>query len=287
MQRSCLHGGHTVCGDGYFACPFQYDRTCRRALRLVVFADARVCVFPDCAVCSKGYTAMPAFTCNPCPDRKEAAVIAIVALTVAVLVLLAFVWHMVSIEQNDATHDVISRLRKVLPLQSIKTIVVTWQLVTQVRIRAGPNKNLPPLDVTCRQWVYTTAYLHMHRHRVNESLIQVESSSQTAHEVHVLTFPDTAANVSNVIFVHSTETRCGNLTLRHVRLHFCSQRIIPDIMYYVPHHQLQCSDMLTERSSSPCSPSYPVARCASCFFVAAVPFCGTRDLPRILPNIPG
>lgn len=129
------------------------DEGCNRAARMVTVmcATGRLCLRPvaaepatqlpfwrswpihvlsDCSVCSANYTATLAFTCSQCSDGKLAVVVVILAI--AFLAALAFVWNMVAIHQEDATLGVAVRVQKVLPLQSIKIIVVVWQIVTQV-----------------------------------------------------------------------------------------------------------------------------------------------------------
>lgn len=90
-------------------------------------------MFPDCSLCSEGYVETLAFRCSKCSDGKVAVSIVIVAFVI--LVALAFVWQMVSIAKKDTTRGIVASLGRVLPLQSIKIIVVVWQIVTQVSSR--------------------------------------------------------------------------------------------------------------------------------------------------------
>lgn len=76
---------------------------------------------------------MLAKTCSKCNDGNGALLF--VALAIAVLAALAFLWHMMSIEQEGGTQGVVVRVWKVLPLHAIKIVTVAWQIVTQVRIR--------------------------------------------------------------------------------------------------------------------------------------------------------
>lgn len=87
-------------------------------------------MLPDCSVCGEGYASTLAFRCSRCAGENVA--VTVVVLAVVVCSALVFVWHMVSIEQEDATRGIIVRVKKVLPLQSIKIVVVAWQIVTQV-----------------------------------------------------------------------------------------------------------------------------------------------------------
>lgn len=58
----------------------------------------------------------------------------VVAIAIILLAALAVVWHMVSIQQGTATRGTVVRLETILPLQSLKIIVVAWQIVTQVSL---------------------------------------------------------------------------------------------------------------------------------------------------------
>lgn len=87
-------------------------------------------VLPDCSVYSEGYAATLAFTCSQCSEGNMAGVV--VVLAIAILAALAFVWHMVAfIEQENTARSVFVRVGKVLPLQSIKIVIVAWQIVIQ------------------------------------------------------------------------------------------------------------------------------------------------------------
>lgn len=89
------------------------------------------CMLPDCSVCSKHYTATLAFSCGHCGGENVAVVILVLAI--ASIAAVAFVWYMVSTKQEGTARG---RVEKVLPLQSIKIVVVVWQIVAQVSTRA-------------------------------------------------------------------------------------------------------------------------------------------------------
>lgn len=111
----------------------QYGRTCSRYANVGVLGRCTR-MLPDCSVCSEGYRTTLAFRCRQCSDGNSAVVF--VVLAIVFLAALAFVWHMVSIEKEDSTRGVVVRVEKVVPLQSIKIIIVAWQIVTQVSTRA-------------------------------------------------------------------------------------------------------------------------------------------------------
>lgn len=62
--------------------------------------------------------------------------VALVAVALAIMLSasLAVVWRMVSNEQGTTTEGIVGRLEAVLPLQSLKIIIVAWQIVTQVTL---------------------------------------------------------------------------------------------------------------------------------------------------------
>ena len=59
-------------------------------------------------------------------------------VVVSVLSLAAFavfLSYMVSAEWEGARHGIVARIAPYLPLQSLKIIIVAWQILTQVRVR--------------------------------------------------------------------------------------------------------------------------------------------------------
>ena len=101
---------------------------------------------PDCSVCRANYTATLPFRCSECSTGNVAVVVVVIAI--AILTALAFLWHMVSNEKEGTTRGVTFRVEKVLPLQSIKIIVVAWQIISQVSTCAMVN-SIPESTVTC------------------------------------------------------------------------------------------------------------------------------------------
>eukprot|EP00752_Nemacystus_decipiens_P005732 g5187.t1 len=84
-----------------------------------------------CSVCSEGYYSSLAFTCNKC--MGDGGGIALMVI-VGVLVLGAAVGvctYLVSAETEGARRGVLLRVVNRLPLQSIKIVVVVWQILTQ------------------------------------------------------------------------------------------------------------------------------------------------------------
>lgn len=90
-------------------------------------------VLADCSVCSENYASTLGSKCSKCSDTNQGVVIAV--FVAAILAVLALVWKMVSIEREDSNRGIVVHVDKVLPLQSIKIMIVAWQIVTQVRTR--------------------------------------------------------------------------------------------------------------------------------------------------------
>lgn len=86
---------------------------------------------PDCAVCRTGYASRIPYKCESCAQKDGGALIIALVVAVAVLFGMGLVWHLLS--QNHAVTDngIISRVVRCLPLQSLKIVVVAWQIVTQ------------------------------------------------------------------------------------------------------------------------------------------------------------
>ena len=86
----------------------------------------------DCAVCSQGYAGTLYYYCSKC---SEASSIVSYVCTIIIAGLLGplVAYYMVSIEELRTSWVSFDRVKAVLPLQSVKIIVISWQIVTQVR----------------------------------------------------------------------------------------------------------------------------------------------------------
>ena len=100
----------------------------------------------DCAVCEKDYAPGFQYSCRSCKGLdKWSAMGTAVALIIVVLIGVIFVLvdlvrvvDSSTIERGKLERRALlfrDRLVKALPLTAIKIIVVTWQIITQVRIR--------------------------------------------------------------------------------------------------------------------------------------------------------
>lgn len=96
----------------------------------------RLSIFADCSVCQKGYAASSVYTCTKCSDWSRAVALGVVIVVVILLVALmaVFVAFVASAKSVDSWRKLFSnKLLRALPLQSIKILVVVWQILTQVR----------------------------------------------------------------------------------------------------------------------------------------------------------
>lgn len=86
-------------------------------------------------MCSEDYVRTISYSCNKCSSKTSfgPAVFAIFGGLTGLLLLLS-VYYMVLIERGRTTHHFVDRIKNMLAVQSLKIIIVSWQIVTQVRI---------------------------------------------------------------------------------------------------------------------------------------------------------
>ena len=87
----------------------------------------------DCAVCSDGYAPQLGFTCTKCLDAANGAVLASLVLVAIAFAAVAVASYVMSGERPGKRRGVVERVARFVPLQSIKIVVVSWQILTQVR----------------------------------------------------------------------------------------------------------------------------------------------------------
>lgn len=102
----------------------------------------RICSAEDCAVCTDGYASGSAYSCHKCSGAagRSATWLAVLALIVAIVVVFVTVSDLVRVVGDDGSGTAWGRRRlagrrfisKAFPLTAIKTVVVVWQIVTQV-----------------------------------------------------------------------------------------------------------------------------------------------------------
>ncbi|CAM9191106.1 unnamed protein product [Ectocarpus sp. 13 AM-2016] len=86
---------------------------------------------PYCAVCSDGYTTELAFTCTRCSGGAGRIALAAVLAVVALCVAIAVGSYAMSGKVGDVRSGVVARLGRYVPLQSVKIVIVAWQILTQ------------------------------------------------------------------------------------------------------------------------------------------------------------
>ena len=88
----------------------------------------------DCAICNDGYSESLGFTCNMCSDSTTGIVFATVFALALFLAVLLAVSYLLSTELERGTKRAcVERLMRYIPVQSIKVVIVAWQIVIQVR----------------------------------------------------------------------------------------------------------------------------------------------------------
>lgn len=91
-------------------------------------------MYTDCSVCTHDYTPTLEYVCNECSYSEGRLALVVVISVLSVAAFAVFVSFMVSEEWEDARHGIVARIAPYLPLQSLKIIVVAWQILTQVRV---------------------------------------------------------------------------------------------------------------------------------------------------------
>ena len=90
-------------------------------------------LFPDCSVCSKNYVPGLSFICRKCSDSAMSYTIAAVVTVMIVAVGLTIVFYLLSTERSVVGQGIVASITQRLPTQSVKIIIVVWQILTQVR----------------------------------------------------------------------------------------------------------------------------------------------------------
>ncbi|CBJ48858.1 polymorphic Outer membrane protein G/I family [Ectocarpus siliculosus] len=86
---------------------------------------------PYCAVCSDGYTTELAFACTRCSGGAGRIALAAVLAVVVLCVAFAVASYAMSGRVGDVRSGVVARLGQYIPLQSVKIVIVAWQILTQ------------------------------------------------------------------------------------------------------------------------------------------------------------
>eukprot|EP00752_Nemacystus_decipiens_P007555 g6749.t1 len=86
---------------------------------------------PYCAVCSEGYLAQFGFVCGKCSNSAAGVVLAVVLAVVAFFAVVAVVSYATTGEGNGKGRGLVERVARYVPLQSVKIVIVAWQILTQ------------------------------------------------------------------------------------------------------------------------------------------------------------
>lgn len=96
------------------------------------------CDLTDCAKCSKNYATNVGGLCTPCADSTGELVRSVFIVVVVVVIVVATILYLVSGEMEVAGRGIVDRVVRYLPHQTLKIVIVVWQILTQVR--GGDNE---------------------------------------------------------------------------------------------------------------------------------------------------
>ncbi|CAN0137715.1 unnamed protein product, partial [Ectocarpus fasciculatus] len=86
---------------------------------------------PYCAICSEDYSAKLGFTCSKCPNRAGGIMLATALAVIGLFTVVAVVSYVAWRVGPNTGFGAAGHLKRYLPLQTLKIIVVAWQIVTQ------------------------------------------------------------------------------------------------------------------------------------------------------------
>ena len=89
----------------------------------------------DCSVCSKDYSPGLGRTCTKCSDSKVGIVLAIVLGALGAAVGVIVTTHLLSEMKEGTGRGIVDRITRIIPLHTLKIVVVAWQILTQVNIK--------------------------------------------------------------------------------------------------------------------------------------------------------
>lgn len=115
----------------------------------------------DCAVCAKGFASRIQYKCEKCEEEEGGmALIAVFAVIVALLGL-ALIWYLILAENGLKGRGLVRRIMRNMPVQSIKIMIVVWQIITQVT-----SVDFTKLDLTGNTALAAgRTFSHHHHHR--------------------------------------------------------------------------------------------------------------------------
>lgn len=86
----------------------------------------------DCSICSDGYASNLGYTCSKCFGRASGIAFAVGMAVLAVFVAVVVIMYIMSGEAGGRRIYVFERFGWYVPLQSVKIVIVSWQILTQV-----------------------------------------------------------------------------------------------------------------------------------------------------------
>ena len=101
--------------------------------RAVRFTDPSLPFETDCSVCSDGYTEGLGFECDRCSSTSAGVVLAVVVFLAAAIAVVMLVRYLMSGDALRTRRGFVGKLVRFIPFQSVKIILVAWQILTQVR----------------------------------------------------------------------------------------------------------------------------------------------------------
>lgn len=93
--------------------------------------------FSDCSICSKNYASNIGFTCRECSERTMSITAVVVLGVLASVFGLSIILYLTSVEMAGCGEGIVDFVTRLIPLTSIKIIIITWQILTQVRGKQG------------------------------------------------------------------------------------------------------------------------------------------------------
>ena len=79
-------------------------------------------------------------TCSKCSDSKVGIVLAIVLGTLGTAVGVIVALHLLSEEKEGAGRGIVDRIIRIIPLHTLKIVVVAWQILTQVNTKGAKQR---------------------------------------------------------------------------------------------------------------------------------------------------
>ena len=86
---------------------------------------------PYCSICSEGYSEHLSFSCRECSDNNTDTIIVAVILSVVGLIVIVALASYLTSSEIDSSLGISGVVKRYIPLQSLKIVIVTWQILTQ------------------------------------------------------------------------------------------------------------------------------------------------------------